>query len=384
VNTLVIVPDIIASLDEKIASGDAAAGFDLLIEEFRAAQEYGMAFEARLMKKRFELGLPLLQDDTPAHEEYQAAAIEAARETGELFLKAAAIERAWPYFRAVSDIEPVVRAIDRLEPAEGQDGVINIAFQEGVHPSKGLELILGTHGMCRALTAFGMTAVTKDRDKCIALLTTALYGEVVERMSGAIEKQEGAAPVSKSLIELMEGREWLFGEWDYYVDTSHLITILPYCVEVAEPRILRLMHELCEYGKHLSARFQSPGNPPFENQFESYSHYALALLGENPEDHLEYFRGKVAESDPDVVGDAPGRILVRLLMSLGRLSEALDVLIESVFEDAPYGAPVPSVLQLCYQAKDFARMTEIAKERGDALNYAAARILSDRAESAAR
>jgi hypothetical protein len=372
------VPDIIASLDEKIASGDAGAGFDLLIEEFLAAGEYGMAFEARLMKKRFELGLPLLQDDTPAHEEYQAAAIEAARQTGELFLAAGAIERAWPYFRAVSDVAPVVQAIDALEPAEGQDGVINIAFQEGLHPSKGLDLILGTHGMCRALTAFGMTAVTKDRDKCIAFLTTALYGEVVARMSGAIEKHEGVAPGSKSLVELMEGREWLFGEWDYYVDTSHLISVLPYCVEVSDARVLRLMHELCEYGKRLNARFSSPGNPPFENQFESYGHYALALLGGSVEEHVDYFRRKVAESDPDIVGDAPGRVLVRLLMSLGRLSEALDVLLESVFEDAPYGAPVPSVLQLCYQAQDFARMTEIARERGDALNYAVARILSGR------
>lgn len=372
------VPDILASIDEKLASGNGAASFDLLIDGFLAEKEFGMAFEARLMKKRFELGLPLLQNDTPPDEVYQSAVIEAARQTGELFLEAGNIERAWPYFRAISDIAPVARAIEKLEPGENVDAAINIAFQEGVNPSKGLELILATHGMCRALTAFGMTAVTKDRDKCIALLTTALHAEIVQRIGGAIEKQEGALPVSGNLIEFMQDRAWLFGEWDYYVDTSHLYSVIPYCIEVVDRRVLQLMHELCEYGKHLNERFHSAGNPPFENQFEAYDHYVLALLGEVPEvhikEHIDYFRQQVANSDPEIVGDAPGRFLVKLLISLNRPAEALDVLLEHVFEDAPYGVPVPSALQLCWQSKDFARMSEIARERGDLLNYTAAKL----------
>jgi hypothetical protein len=36
---------------------------------------------------------------------------------------------------------------------------------------------------------------------------------------------------------------------------------------------------------------------------------------------------------------------------------------------------VPSALQLCYQARDFARMTELARDRGDLLSYAAGRIM---------
>ncbi len=372
------VPELSASLDALLESGDAAAGFDLLIAEFLAAKDFGMAFEARLMKKRFELGLPLLLNDSPPDDAYQSAVIEAARETGRLFLDSGNIERAWPYFRAISDTAPVAQAIELLQPAEGLDSVINIAFQEGVHPLKGIELILATHGMCRAITAFGMTAVTKDRAQCIALLTTSLYGEIVERMRGAIEAHEGAPAASKNLIELMKDREWLFGEWDYYVDTSHLMSILPYCVEITDPAVLRVFHKLCEYGKHLSPRFQSPGNPPFENQFEAYGHYVLALLRENTEEHLDYFRRQVTESDPEVAGDAPGRFLVKLLISLDRLSEALDTLLQNVFEDAPYGVPVPSALQLCHQAKDFVRMKVIAKDRGDMLSYAAAKILSDR------
>jgi hypothetical protein len=99
-------------------------------------------------------------------------------------------------------------------------------------------------------------------------------------------------------------------------------------------------------------------------------------LGEDVEPHLEYFRAQAAAADPETVGDGPGRFLVKLLVALGRQQEALDGLLEYVFEDAPYGVPVPSALQLCYRAGEFGRLTEIAKERGDLLSYAAGRMLS--------
>ena len=367
--------DLFPALDELLASNDAAASLDFLIESFRASGDYGLLFEARLMKKRHELGLPLIQTDSVPDDAYQAAVVEAARESGRLFLAAGNIERAWPYFRAVSETQPIADAIAQLEPREGLEGVIGIAFQEGVHPLKGLELIMAQHGMCRAITAFGMQAVTKDREKCIAFLATSLYREIVERIGRAIEAQEGALPLSHSLPELMEGRPWLFGDWDYYVDTSHLNSIIPYSVEVTDPDVLTALHELCEYGKHLSPRFHSAGNPPFENQYEAYDHYIQALLGNNVEEHIDYFRRKVQDCDAEVAGDAPARTLVKLLVTLNRPAQALDVLLRDVFEDAPYGVPVPSALQLCYQSKDFTRMAELARDRGDLLSYAAGSIM---------
>jgi len=337
-----------------------------------------MLFEARLMKKRFELGLPLIQTGSVEHEEYQHAVVEAAREAGRLFLADGKIERAWPYFRAVSEPEPVANAISRLEPGENMEGIIAIAFQEGVHPLKGLELILAQHGMCRAITSFGMYAVPKDREKCIALLANKLHDEVAERMGEVIERQEGAKPANTNLIEIMSGRDWMFGEWDYYVDTSHLLSIIPYCVEVTDPAVLGILNELCEYGKRLSEQLQSKGVPPFENQCQAYAHYIQALLGNDVEEHLDYFRRQVTDCDPEVAGDAPARALVKLLVSLNRPAEALDVVLTGVFEDAPYGTPVPTALQLCYQARDFRRMKQLARERGDLLSYAASSILDER------
>jgi hypothetical protein len=368
--------DLFPALDQLLETGDAAASLNFLIDRFTASGDYGLLFEARLMKRRLELGLPLIQTDSVPDETYQASVVEAARETGRLFLAAGNIERAWPYFRAISEPEPVAEAIAMVEPREGLDGVIAIAFQDGVHPLKGLELILSQHGMCRAITAFGMQAVSKDRDKCIALLATRLHGEIVARIARAIQAQEGSLPLTSSLTELMEGRDWLFGDWDYYVDTSHLLSVIPYCVKMTDREVLALFHELCAYGKHLSPRFHSSGNPPFENQYEGYDHYIQALLGNEVESHVDYFRRQVAECDPETAGDAPGRTLVKLLVSLHRPADALQVLLHDVFEDAPYGAPVPSALQLCYQAGDFARMTELARDRGDLLSYAAGCIMS--------
>jgi hypothetical protein len=368
--------DLFPALDHVLESGTGpAASLDFLAEHFLASKEYGLLFEARLMKKRYELGLPLIQTGSVADDRYQTAVADAARETGRLFLAQGNIERAWPYFRAISEPEPIEEAISDVHAGENIDGIIAIAFQEGVHPLKGLELILAQHGMCRAITSFGMYAVTKDREKCIALLASKLLQEVLERMGRAIEPQEGAQPKSRNLPELMNGRDWMFGVWDYYVDTSHLLSIIPYCIEVTDPPVLEILNELCEYGKRLSEQFQSKGVPPFENQCEAYAHYVQALLGNNVEEHLDYFRRQVTESDPEVAGDAPARALVKLLVSLNRPAEALDVLLSDVMEDAPYGTPVPSALQLCYKAGDFGRMKDLSRERGDLLSYAASSIL---------
>lgn len=363
--------DLFPQLDPLLASDDPAAGLDYLAEQFLATKEYGLVFEARLMKKRHELGLPLIQTDSLSGEDYQQAVMDAAREAGQLFLADGKLERAWPYFRAVSETRPVYDAIAKIEPGENLEGVISIAFQEGVHPLKGLELILAQHGMCRAITAFGMTAVQKDREKCISLLATHIHREIVTRMARVVEGSEDS-----TLAELMHGRDWLFGEWDYYVDTSHLLSVLPYCTEITDRATLELFAELCEYGKRLAPQFRSPGIPPFEDQFTAYGHYIQALLGNSVEEHLDYFRAQIAAADPEVAGDAPGRHLARLLISLNRPADALTVVMDHVFEDAPYGAPVPSALQLCYQAKDFGRLREIARDRGDLLSYTAGAILS--------
>lgn len=332
------------------------------------------------MKKHLELRLPLIQTEAtsefPAGKraDYDQAVIEAARETGLLALENGNIARAWPYFRAIGEFAPVVAAIEMVQPGEGLEEIIGIAFQEGVHPAKGMELILAQHGMCRAITSFGMYPVRTGRAECIAMLVSKLHGEVVERITAAIESQEGARPDTRSLPEMLAGRAWLFGEYDYYVDTSHLLSLLPYCVEVSDHETLRLFHELCEYGKRLSQMFQNRGQPPFEEPYVDYGHYVRALLGEGTDDGVAHFRKKVEESDPEEVGPAPAQVLVNLLVRLGRYEEALEVSLKRLSEYDPAEVACPSALQLCHLAKNYDRLKELARSRGDLLSYVAASV----------
>src|SRR3954470_13236692 len=123
--------DLIPQLEPLLASADPAAGFDFLIGQFLDSKDYGLVFEARLMKKRYEMGLPLIQTSSLDRDDYQQAVVEIARETGRLFLEDGKIERAWPYFRAVSEPGPIYEAIDKIEGGENAEGIVSIAFQEG-------------------------------------------------------------------------------------------------------------------------------------------------------------------------------------------------------------------------------------------------------------
>ena len=369
--------DTLAQLDAVLGGGDAARGVEFLINRFREEREWPLLFEARLMKKRLEMGLPMIQTQDPSEfpaalrAEYEQAMVEAAREVGHGFLEAGNIPRAWPYFRAIGEPGPVAEAMDRAKPAEEEvEAVIAIAFQEGVAPAKGLEILLEAHGMCRALTTFGMYAVPKDREKCIALLVRELHAEVVLRMGNEIEARDGTRPATKNLIEMMEGRPELFGEYDYYVDTSHLVTLLPYALEVESKETLGLFHELCAYGKKLAPCFQSKGQSPFENPPVDYGEYVLAMLGNNVEARIGHFRKIVEESDVERVGTAPSQLLVNLLVTLGRFSEALDVAMEHLRNERDLACPSP--IQLCRMAGDYERLKELARERNDLLSYVAA------------
>jgi hypothetical protein len=369
--------DTLAQLEAVLNNGDPAAGLEFLVDRFRQEREWPLVFEARLMKKRLEMGLPMIQTQEPSdfpadlRAEYEKAMVEAAREVGNGFLEMGNIPRAWPYFRAIGEPGPVVEAMERSKPAEDQvDALIAIAFQEGVAPAKGLEILLQAHGMCRALTTFGMYAVQKDREKCIALLTRELHAEIVRRMGNEIEAREGALPATNNLIEMMEGRPELFGEYDYYVDTSHLMTLLPYSLEAEGAETLGLLHELCEYGKRLAPTFQSKGQAPFEHPAADYGEYVLAMLGNDVDARIDHFRKIMDAADKDMVGTAPAQFLVNFLVRMQRFEEALGIAMEHLKDERDLTCPSP--IQLCRMAGNYDRLKELAKERNDLLSYVAA------------
>jgi hypothetical protein len=203
-----------------------------------------------------------------------------------------------------------------------------------------------------------------------------LQHDVVENMKRAIAKAEGAPPETSSVPELIAGRAWLFGEYDYYVDTSHLLSILRFGLDLADRETLALAVELTEYGKQLSAMFRFRGEPPFEDGYADYAIYLRALMGEGVEEAIAHFRGKIADSDVQQNGGAPAQVLVGLLVRLERYADAIDVSLEHLRDADPAGLTCPSAFQLCQLAGDYSRLRELARERGDLLYFAAGAIQS--------
>jgi hypothetical protein len=330
------------------------------------------------MRKRLELGLPLIHMDalssSEASKTYEEAMIGIARETGEFALERGDIAAAWRYFRAIGEPARVAAAIESIPDDQGSDLLIDITFQQGVHPAKGLAFILSQHGMCRAITAFGMYPVKNGRAECVGLLVRKIHAEVRERIARTIESQEGSAPHSTNLSDLIHGRDWLFGEYDTYVDTSHLHSLLPYSTEIGDLGILEYFRQLCDYGSHLSPMFQSRGQAPFDDPFVDCGHYVQARLGLATEEHVQHFKNKVAQSDPEETGPAAAELLVNLLVELKRYPEAIEVSREYL-PDQSYELSCPSLLRLCHMAGDYSQMKQIAREQGDHLTYIAAAAL---------
>jgi hypothetical protein len=370
-------PDTFELLERAREAGGASAGFDFLSKKFREEKNYPSLFEARLMQKRLELGLDPIQigslDEVPAgvRPAYERAFVDAAREVGGLFLSDGDVARAWPYYRAIGEAAPVADAIEKTAPGEDMESLIAIAFQERVNPRKGFELILAQYGTCRAITCFEQYPVPAGREESLHLLLRTLYEELAGSLRSAIERREGQTPESHRVAELMAGRDWLFENNSYYIDSSHVISVLRFSLDLEDADMLRMALEMAEYGQKLSPMFEYRVDPPFQNVYADHAVYLRALLGEDVDAAIAHFRRKAAESDPEQVGTAPAQVLVTLLVRLDRLREAIAASLE--FLDGVPAAQLgcPTLFQLCQMAGEWDQLRELARQRDDVLSFAA-------------
>jgi len=369
--------------ERALEAGGEQAVFDVLTQTFMQDKDYTKLFQLRVLRKRFELGLPLIQsgpgEDVPADKrpEYEQAFVQAAREAGELFLAENDIPRAWPYFRAIGEPAPVVAAIERTDDHENMAAIIEIAYQEQIHPRKGFELILKHYGICRAISSVFQYPTREGRQDCIGLLLRSLHRDLLSNLKRTIAQKEEAAPETGSISALIAGRGWLFEDNCYYIDTSHVVSVMQYGLELADLELLGQALELAEYGSQLGSMFQRCGNPPFET-FTDYAAYFRAVLDKDVEAGIEHFRRKVAECDPNEYGTAPAQVLVGLLSRLGRYPEAICVSMEHLKDADPNQQSCPSVLQLCQWAGDFEQLRKIASEQGDVLSFTAGLLQDSR------
>ncbi len=378
--------DVFDQVRDALASGDVEAGFELAIDRFRNERSYPMIFEARLMQKRHALGMPLIQTEPwsnlgeDCQSAYESATVEAAREVGTLFLNDGEIGRAWPYFRAIGEKDLVREAIEQCDDGasgEALDGIIEVAYHEQVNPKKGFELILKHYGTCRAITNFSQYPVEEGRADCAELLAENVHSELLANIKHAVEQKEGQAPEGDDLGAIVEERGWLFEGNAYYLDTSHVSSLVQMAPAIDRERTLELLLGMARYGSQLSEMYQFPGNPPFENVFEDYAAYISTVLRRDVEAGLEHFRRKIETCDPNIAGTTPAQVLVNLLVRLGRPGEAADVALEHLSEADPQFLTCPNALQLCQMAQDYKRLAEVARNRRDLLSFAAATMQAE-------
>lgn len=372
------------ALDQALVASGPEAALDLLIGHLQERGDSRALLDALLLKARHELGLPLIQVGSlseisePARGQYEERYIEAIRSVGERLLASGDIPAAWPYFRAIAEPEPVTRAIAAFEPAEGDERLgplVEIAFNQGANPRKGFELILDHYGTCSAISAFEHLPQDEEtRIACADRLVRQLHEHLKANLRAEIARRgQPLPPDATSVSELIAGRDWMFADEAYHLDVSHLAATVRIAPILTDPETIALAIALTDYGRNLSVRHRYESDPPFEDLYEDHAVYLRALIGQDVDAAIAHFRAKLTPDEPDDRGDSPpAQILVRLLLRLGRLDQAIEVAADHLAGLPEAALTCPGVAQLCQRAGQPARLAKIARDHGDLVHYAAA------------
>lgn len=366
---------------EAHREGGAGRALELLVERLLQAGDLHRVFEARTLLARHELGLPLRapagsEMDPALRDALEERLVEACRDVGRSFLDAGDVVAGFQYLQMIGEIEPVRAKIDALgsPSAEELSPIIEIAVSRGVHPLRGIELILENYGLCQAITAceslLAQGAAPEARSASIRRLVRAVHRELTERIRHEARQREPTAGTDATLLELIEGRDWLFENENYHVDTSHLNAIVRMARMLEPCEELDLAIELCEYGRKLSIRYRYPDPPPFEDVYVASERFFEVLQGRGVEAGLEFFRQKAESADPREVGVYPSEVYLHLLRQSGRTQEALEFAVRRPSEIA--GPLASSINDLCEQVGQFEIMARLARERNDPLTYVVA------------
>lgn len=369
-------------LEETSRTVGPEAVIEDLIKTLRANQEYHRLFDAMLLKKKFELGLPLLQptsfEDVPAAhvDEFKSCYVKAAREVGHLFLENGRISDAWIYFRTIGDPEPVAKVIDALPVNshldEETEELLNVALYEGAHPVKGLEILLRTHGTCNTVTALDQQMPQlkpEERRRAAAMLVREIYRDLVHSVRHEVQQRLSANPPGESLRELIAGRAFLFEEGNYHIDVSHLSACVRFARWLtADDPELPLAVELAEYGSKLDPQFQYAGEPPFEDFYPAHAAFLKAVCGD--EEGLNYFRKRPETEEDERDRQVSAYVLVDLLARTDRWAEAVEVAekhLQNLDESSGF-----SFAELCRRAERLDLAQSAARQKSDLVRFVGA------------
>lgn len=377
---------------EALDGGAPEKIFATLIEQLEAGRRYKDLFEALLMERRHQLGLPLIQVG-PASEipedlvdPYEEAISAACSRVGALFLGDGDLAQAWPYLRAIGKTDPVREALEQIEPGTRRkdvDQLIEIAIAEGVHPGRGLEFVVHHYGICSSITHFeqvrpGLSPA--DQQACIAVLVRSLYDDLLENVRSEVGAHEKTDPPQLSLLEIIESRPQLFGEDSYFIDSSHLHSIVRFSPQLRERKALDLAIELAEYGSRLAPVYQYESEAPFDEYYADHALYLRGIRagqeggGEELDRARSHFSAKARPVIDTLDENYPSDALVKILHDLGEYSTAIEL--ARAYEDVPrfHGPTGPGPVEICQVAGDFETLLEIGRQKDDPISFVAGLI----------
>ena len=374
-------------LQDALERGGVDAALDQLAEYLRENKKYHELFEALKMKVRHGLGLPLTYSDAgdeldeSTRSKLEDGLIDACRTVGTALLREGAIREGWMYLRPVGDRAAAAVELLNIEAnEENLDALIEVSLHEGVDPKRGYALVLERHGTCNAITTYESVVVRQSmaaQQAAAGLLVEHVHSELLATLRADIAQQQGSEPAEATLKDLVADRDWLFGEHSYHLDTTHLASTVRFARLLDDETQLRLALDLTAYGRRLSSQFQYKGDQPFADIYPSHALYLGALLGEDIDAAIEYFRERAESLDPREHGGLPVEAFVQLLDRLGRYELAINALLDFVQKqpDAASQA-VPLMLELSQKAGNFDKLTAYCRGRGDVLGYATAALCS--------
>jgi hypothetical protein len=371
-------------LESSVRRGGIPAMFDSLVEVLRREKRYPQLFDALLMKKRHEVGLPVEGAETVRglSEEVQIELenfyIAACREVGALCLQTGDIPGAWPYFKAIDEPDPIGKAIDEWTPPEGgapamTDTIIDIALAQGASPRRGFEVLLQTRGPAKCVEALDrhLRDPGADREHCGCLLVRRIYEDVVRTVRAAIAEGEGASPEEESLGDLVESHRLVLVRRGFEPEGALVRSAIRIAAGLRDRRSIERAVELAEYGRLFPRTFPSSEPSPFEDYYADSRIFLLSLLGVGTEGAIRFFAKRAEQAFVGAEGKhVPGEVLVTLLWRAGRHSEAIDAYLKYLGDAADPAPTVPKLLDLCREAGDYTRFLERARGKGDVLQYA--------------
>jgi hypothetical protein len=376
-------------LQSALASRGPAAAIDELVAELRAAEDFQGLFYALLMKKRVELGVspfptgPATELPTHTHEPYESAIREAGRHVGKLLLERKEYAKAWAFFRMLNEPEPMREALEAFTPGPDDDvyPVIEIAWQNGLLPQKGFDLVLDRHGICSAITMVSGSDLSSNpdlREYCITKLAQALHAQLTERLRTDLIGRGITLPIHATLPQLVELDPALFADDAYHIDTSHLSSVVQMSTHLPPGAGANCARELCTYGRKLAPNLQGNNDAPFEENYDDFLAYLNVIAGENVEANLKRFEEKAAREAAEGATYA-AQVYVNLLLKANRPAEALAAAKRFLLAEDDRNLICPGVNELARKANDFAALSEAAKARNDPVNFLASLIAAKRA-----